>query len=83
MRAPDWLTARPVAHRGLHDFARGIIENMPAAVAAAVSSGADRLEAAVVVSDADTLSDSDVAVLSDLGIATVLLAAPDGTLRAR
>ena len=29
MRAPDWLTARPVAHRGLHDRARGIIENMP------------------------------------------------------
>ena len=37
MRAPDWLTARPVAHRGLHDAARGIIENMPAAVAAAIA----------------------------------------------
>ena len=37
MRAPDWLTARPVAHRGLHDRARGIIENMPAAARAAVS----------------------------------------------
>ena len=37
MRAPDWLTARPVAHRGLHDFARGIIENMPAAAQAAVA----------------------------------------------
>src|SRR4051794_22190895 len=37
MRAPDWLTARPVAHRGLHDFSRGIIENMPAAVSAAVA----------------------------------------------
>lgn len=36
MRAPDWLTARPVAHRGLHDRARGIIENMPDAVNAAV-----------------------------------------------
>ena len=36
MRAPDWLTARPVAHRGLHDFARGIIENMPAAAQAAI-----------------------------------------------
>jgi glycerophosphoryl diester phosphodiesterase len=38
MRAPDWLTARPVAHRGLHDNARGIIENMPGAVRAAVES---------------------------------------------
>ena len=37
MRAPDWLTARPVAHRGRHDRARGIIENMPAAASAAVA----------------------------------------------
>ena len=36
MRAPNWLTARPVAHRGLHDAARGILENMPAAAQAAV-----------------------------------------------
>jgi glycerophosphoryl diester phosphodiesterase len=36
MRAPDWLTARPVAHRGLHDRARGIIENMPSAALAAI-----------------------------------------------
>jgi glycerophosphoryl diester phosphodiesterase len=36
VRAPDWLTARPVAHRGLHDRARGIIENMPAAAQAAI-----------------------------------------------
>jgi len=37
MRAPDWLTARPVAHRGLHDRARGIIENMPGAAQAAIA----------------------------------------------
>jgi len=36
MRAPDWLTARPVAHRGLHDLPRGIVENMPGAAQAAV-----------------------------------------------
>jgi glycerophosphoryl diester phosphodiesterase len=36
LRAPDWLTARPVAHRGLHDRARGIIENMPGAITAAI-----------------------------------------------
>jgi glycerophosphoryl diester phosphodiesterase len=36
VRAPDWLTARPVAHRGLHDLARGIIENMPGAIKAAI-----------------------------------------------
>jgi glycerophosphoryl diester phosphodiesterase len=37
MRAPEWLTARPIAHRGLHDNARGIIENMPGAAAAAAA----------------------------------------------
>jgi glycerophosphoryl diester phosphodiesterase len=36
MRAPSWLTARPVAHRGLHDRTRGIIENMPGAAQAAI-----------------------------------------------
>jgi glycerophosphoryl diester phosphodiesterase len=36
VRAPGWLTARPVAHRGLHDAARGIIENMPGAARAAI-----------------------------------------------
>lgn len=37
MRAPDWLIARPVAHRGLHDRARGIVENMPSAFNAAIA----------------------------------------------
>jgi glycerophosphoryl diester phosphodiesterase len=37
VRAPDWLTARPVAHRGLHDIKRGIVENMPGAAAAAAA----------------------------------------------
>jgi glycerophosphoryl diester phosphodiesterase len=33
----DWLIARPVAHRGLHDFAASVIENTPSAFAAAVA----------------------------------------------
>lgn len=37
MRAPPWLTARPIAHRGLHDRAQGVIENMPGAIRAAVA----------------------------------------------
>ncbi|MBN8944099.1 MAG: glycerophosphodiester phosphodiesterase [Rhizobiales bacterium] len=32
-----WLTARPIAHRGLHDAAAGVIENCPAAFSAAVA----------------------------------------------
>lgn len=35
----SWLTARPVAHRGLHDAARGIIENAGAAMDAAIAAG--------------------------------------------
>ena len=34
---PDWLTARPVAHRGLHDAANGVIENTPSAFEAAIA----------------------------------------------
>jgi glycerophosphoryl diester phosphodiesterase len=37
MSAPDWLTARPIAHRGLHDVAAGTIENTPSAIAAAIA----------------------------------------------
>jgi glycerophosphoryl diester phosphodiesterase len=35
----DWLTSRPIAHRGLHDEARGVIENTAAAVRAAIEAG--------------------------------------------
>lgn len=35
----DWLVARPIAHRGLHDRAAGRIENSPAAALAAVAAG--------------------------------------------
>src|SRR5215831_17593491 len=35
----EWLTARPIAHRGLHDAACGVIENTPSAAAAAVAAG--------------------------------------------
>lgn len=35
--APAWLTARPIAHRALHDAAAGIIENTPSAVDAALA----------------------------------------------
>ena len=37
MSALGWLTARPIAHRGLHDASAGIIENTPSAFAAAVT----------------------------------------------
>jgi glycerophosphoryl diester phosphodiesterase len=39
MAAPEWLTARPIAHRGYHDVARGRIENTLAAAEAAIARG--------------------------------------------
>ena len=39
MSAPPWLTARPIAHRGLHTRANGIIENSVSAAEAAVERG--------------------------------------------
>jgi glycerophosphoryl diester phosphodiesterase len=35
----DWLIARPVAHRGLHDAANGLIENTAGAFRAAIAAG--------------------------------------------
>ena len=36
MAGLDWLTARPIAHRGLHDAAAGVIENTASAVQRAI-----------------------------------------------
>jgi hypothetical protein len=56
---------------------------LQAAVAAAVSSGVDGLEAAAVVSAADTLEEAGLAAVHDLTpFAPVLLAGPDGAVRA-
>jgi glycerophosphoryl diester phosphodiesterase len=35
----DWLTARPIAHRGLHDAADGVVENTASAFRAAIEGG--------------------------------------------
>lgn len=37
MQRLDWLVARPIAHRGLHDKSHGIIENTAGAFAAAIA----------------------------------------------
>ncbi len=40
MKAPAWLTARPIAHRGLHDCGAGaVMENSPSAARAAIAHG--------------------------------------------
>jgi glycerophosphoryl diester phosphodiesterase len=37
VKALSWLVARPIAHRGLHDAQRGIVENTAGAFAAAIA----------------------------------------------
>jgi glycerophosphoryl diester phosphodiesterase len=64
--APGWLMARPIAHRGLHDRARGIIENSQAAALAAVAGGCS-IECDVQVSrdgEAFVFHDEDLARLT-------------------
>jgi glycerophosphoryl diester phosphodiesterase len=39
LNAPAWLTERPIAHRGLHDPAQGVIENTASAALAAIDAG--------------------------------------------
>ncbi|MDQ1619305.1 MAG: hypothetical protein QOE19_1874 [Actinomycetota bacterium] len=55
---------------------------LQAAVAAAMSSGAERLEAALVLGDAVRLSQADVALVKDLSPVTVWLTAADGSITA-
>ena len=39
MSTPNWLVAKPIAHRGLHNKAQGIIENTVSAAEAAIAHG--------------------------------------------
>ena len=52
-----------------------------AAVAAAVSSGVRRLEAGVIVTEAETTDAADVAVLAELGVTAAIVADPSGSVR--
>lgn len=52
-----------------------------AAVAAAVSSGADGFQAAAVVGPSGAIAEADRHLLSELGITTVLVAGYDGSVQ--
>lgn len=55
----DWLRTLPVAHRGLHDTAKGIIENSPSAFEAAARAGY------AIEIDVHASSDGEVIVFHD------------------
>ncbi|GAA0400902.1 cytidine deaminase [Acrocarpospora corrugata] len=53
------------------------------AVAMAVSSGAESLEAAALVTEAEDPSADDIAAIEDVGNAILYVAGPDGVLKGR
>lgn len=55
----DWLTARPVAHRGLHDRSRGVIENTASAAQAAIAAGL------TIECDVQRTADDDAVIFHD------------------
>ncbi|MCJ2014930.1 glycerophosphodiester phosphodiesterase family protein [Methylobacterium sp. J-076] len=62
MAAPGWLTARPIAHRGLHDRAAGRPENTLAAARAAVAGGF------AIECDVQLSADGEAMVFHDPGL---------------
>ena len=58
-RVPDWLMHRPIAHRGLHDESRAIVENSLPAFWAAARAGYP------IELDVRLLADGEVAVFHD------------------
>lgn len=73
--APGWLVARPIAHRGLHDRASGVVENSAAAARAAVARGF------AVECDVQLTRDGDAVVFHDFDLAR--LTAESGAVRER
>jgi len=59
LTALDWLTARPIAHRGLHDASRGVVENSIGAARAAIARGY------AIECDVQPTRDGDLVVFHD------------------
>ena len=74
MRDLKWLTARPIAHRGLHDAATGVIENTASAFAAAIAGGYGIETDLQISSDGEAMVHHDFA-LGRLTLGSRLLAA--------
>ena len=66
--APAWLTARPIAHRGLHHKAAGIVENTPAAAQAAIAGNY------AIECDVQLTHDGEAAVFHDETLDRLMLA---------
>ncbi len=75
MNAPDWLVARPIAHRGLHDPAAGIYENTLRAAEAAIEADF------AIECDVQDTADGDAVVFHDFTLER--LTGEQGLVRAR
>ncbi|MBV8837709.1 MAG: glycerophosphodiester phosphodiesterase [Alphaproteobacteria bacterium] len=64
--SPDWLTARPVAHRGLHDGV-GLIKNTASAFTAAIEAGF------AIETDLQITSDGEAVVHHDFALGRLTL----------
>lgn len=67
--SPPWLAARPIAHRGLHDKSRGVIENTRSAFAAAVAAGY------AIECDVQLTADGEAVVFHDEQLERLMLGA--------
>src|SRR3954469_18048816 len=74
MASLGWLTAQPVAHRGLHDAASGVIENTASAFRAAIDNGFAIETDLQISSDGEAMVHHDFA-LGRLTLGSRLLAA--------
>lgn len=63
----DWLTARPVAHRGLHDAAAGVIENTASAFNAAIAANC------TIETDVQVTADGEAIVHHDFALGRLTL----------
>jgi glycerophosphoryl diester phosphodiesterase len=75
MSTPSWLVAKPIAHRGLHDRANGILENTIAAARAAIAAGLP------IELDLQLTADRDAVVFHDFTLDR--LTAEKGAVRER
>ena len=57
-----WITARPIAHRGLHNRAGGIVENTPSAFQAAIDKGF------AIECDVQITADGEAVVFHDFAV---------------
>jgi glycerophosphoryl diester phosphodiesterase len=67
MASLGWLTAQPVAHRGLHDAASGVIENTASAFRAAIENGF------AIETDIQVSSDGEAMVHHDFALGRLTL----------